>query len=82
MVLTATIGRGGLDVIYRALDRHREETDDRETCFSIKILSEDFKRHPKAFIAPQREASKSQSLAYPKYRDCIRFLSRRRYHFF
>jgi serine/threonine protein kinase len=64
-VLVKLLGRGGMGVVYRAIDKRKEEAHDTNPYVAIKILGEDFRRHPQAFIALQRETRKSQSLAHP-----------------
>ncbi|GLS24959.1 serine/threonine-protein kinase [Marinibactrum halimedae] len=64
-LLKTHLGSGGMGVVYRALDKRKQEAQDRNPYVAIKILGEEFKRHPKAFIALQREAGKSQTLAHP-----------------
>ena len=41
------------------------EAQDRQPYVAIKVLNNDFRAHPDAFIALQREASKSQGIAHP-----------------
>ncbi|MBV8805857.1 MAG: protein kinase [Sinobacteraceae bacterium] len=62
-VLVEELGRGGMGVVYKAYDRSRGDTSDRYV--AIKVLNEDFKRHPLAVRALQREARKAQKLAHP-----------------
>lgn len=64
-VLESVLGQGGMGIVYRALDRRKQEAQDREPYVAIKILSEEFRRHPNALVALQREARKAQSLAHP-----------------
>lgn len=64
-VLESVLGQGGMGIVYRALDRRKEEAQDREPYVAIKILSEEFRRHPNSLIALQREARKAQTLAHP-----------------
>ncbi len=64
-VLDKLLGSGGMGVVYRALDIRKQEAQDRDPYIAIKILGEEFKRYPQAFIALQREARKSQTLAHP-----------------
>jgi len=63
--LTEEIGRGGMGVVYKALDRRSADFKDRHRYVAIKVLNEEFKRHPLAVRALQREARKAQKLAHP-----------------
>lgn len=64
-VLTEVIGKGGMGFVYKARDLVKVQAQDKNPYVAIKILSEEFKQHQAAFIALQREASKSQRLAHP-----------------
>ena len=64
-VLEDLIGRGGMGTVYRARDLRKVEAQDRNPYVAIKVLNEDFKQHPGALQALQREARKSQKLAHP-----------------
>jgi hypothetical protein len=64
-VLDAVLGKGGMGVVFRALDRRKQEARDPSPRVALKVLNADFERHPQAFIALQREARKAQSLAHP-----------------
>ena len=64
-VLEDPLGKGGMGTVYRARDLRKEEAQDRNPHVAIKILNEDFKRHPRSLQALQREARKSQTLAHP-----------------
>jgi serine/threonine protein kinase len=64
-VLEDVIGYGGMSVVYRALDRRREEANDRQDHVAIKLLGGSFRDHPDAFVALQREARRAQTLAHP-----------------
>jgi serine/threonine protein kinase len=64
-VLVAELGRGGMGSVFKARDRLKEEARDRNPYVALKVLSEDFKRHPDSFIALQREAKRAQTLAHP-----------------
>ena len=64
-VLEELIGQGGMGKVFKARDLIKEEAQDRNPYVAIKILNEDFKRHPRALQALQREASKAQNLAHP-----------------
>ncbi|MGD8568693.1 MAG: bifunctional serine/threonine-protein kinase/formylglycine-generating enzyme family protein [Gammaproteobacteria bacterium] len=64
-VLDETLGVGGMGVVYKAIDKRKVEAKDRNPYLAVKILSDDFRQHPDAFMALQREARKSQSIAHP-----------------
>ena len=64
-VLEKIIGRGGMGTIFRARDLRKEEAQDRHPYVAVKVLNEDFRRHPEALISLQREARKAQTLAHP-----------------
>jgi serine/threonine protein kinase len=64
-VLEEIIGRGGMGTIYRARDVRKEEAQDRNPYVAVKVLNEDFRQHPEALKALQRESRKTQGLAHP-----------------
>ncbi len=64
-VLEEPIGKGGMGTVYKARDLRKEEAQDRNPYVAIKTLNEDFKRHPQALKALQREARKAQALGHP-----------------
>ncbi len=64
-VLEKVLGSGGMGVVYKAKDLLKVEAQDRDPYVAIKVLSEEFKSHPKAFISLQRESRKSQRIAHP-----------------
>ncbi len=63
--LEKVLGAGGMGVVYKARDLLKVEAQDREPYVAIKVLSDEFKTHPEAFIALQRESRKTQSIAHP-----------------
>lgn len=63
--LEKVLGVGGMGVVYKAKDRLKVEAKDRDPYVAIKVLSEEFKSHPEAFISLQRESRKSQRIAHP-----------------
>lgn len=64
-VLEKVLGVGGMGIVYKAKDRLKVEAQDRDPYVAIKVLSEEFKSHPQAFISLQRESRKSQRIAHP-----------------
>ncbi len=63
--LVEEIGYGGMGVVYTARDMRKEEAGDNDSLLAIKLLSEDFKKHPLALRMLQQESKKSQQLAHP-----------------
>ena len=63
--LEKLLGRGGMGEVYLAIDKRKVEAQDKNPYVAFKVLGENFKRHPQAFIALQREARKTQDLAHP-----------------
>lgn len=63
-VLDEKLGSGGMGTVYRAKDLRKVEARDRHPYVAIKVLNNDFREHPEAFIALQREAAKSQGLSH------------------
>ncbi len=63
--LEKILGVGGMGKVYKALDLLKAEAKDKHPHVAIKLLNDDFKAHPEAFIALQREASRQQKLAHP-----------------
>ncbi len=64
-ILEDVLGTGGMGVVYKAKDLLKVEAQDRDPYVAIKVLSEEFKAHPEAFISLQRESRKSQRIAHP-----------------
>ena len=63
--LEEVIGQGGMGAVYKAVDLLKVEARDRNPYMAVKLLVGDFKEHPEAFIALQRESAKAQRLAHP-----------------
>jgi hypothetical protein len=64
-ILEDELGRGGMGIVFKARDLRKEEAQDRNPYVAIKVLNEEFKRHPESLKALQREARKAQNLAHP-----------------
>jgi serine/threonine protein kinase len=64
-ILEEVLGSGGMGVVYKAKDMRRVENHDNEPYVAIKLLNEEFKRHPEAVTALQRESKKTQTIAHP-----------------
>lgn len=64
-ILEDVLGSGGMGIVYKAKDLLKVEAKDRDPYVAIKVLNDEFKSHPEAFIALQREARKSQRIAHP-----------------
>ncbi|MEE8634266.1 MAG: serine/threonine-protein kinase, partial [Methyloceanibacter sp.] len=54
-----------MGAVWKGKDKLKEEARDRNPYVAIKLLQGDFKEHPEAFIALQRETAKQQRLAHP-----------------
>ena len=63
--LDTLLGVGGMGTVYKALDRRKIEAGDSKPYVAIKLLNDDFRNHPDAFISLQSEARKCQTLAHP-----------------
>jgi predicted Ser/Thr protein kinase len=63
--LKALVGRGGMGMVWSALDHRKLEARDPNPDVAVKVLNSSFQQHADAFVALQREASKAQSLAHP-----------------
>lgn len=64
-VLEELLASGGMGSIYKARDLRKEEAKDRNSYVAIKVLGDEFRHHPMAFVALQRESRRIQSLAHP-----------------
>jgi hypothetical protein len=64
-VLEEVIGRGGVGTIYRALDRNRAGLPHEQQYIALKVLRDEYARHPEALRALRREFLQAQSLSHP-----------------
>ncbi|MFQ5660579.1 MAG: protein kinase [Gammaproteobacteria bacterium] len=63
--LLDVLGVGGMGKVFKGIDLLKQEARDKNPYCAIKLLNEDFKSHPEAFISLQRESSRQQKLAHP-----------------
>jgi serine/threonine protein kinase len=63
--LVEELGHGGMGYVFKARDRWAEEAEDKNPFVAIKVLSEEFRRHPDADKALQWEAKRAHTLAHP-----------------
>src|SRR4029077_10317224 len=63
-VLEEELGRGGMGIVFKARDVRKEEAQDRNPYVALKLLNDEFRRHPESLKALQRESRKAQHLAH------------------
>jgi serine/threonine protein kinase len=64
-VLEHNVGAGGMGTVFKARDIRKEEAQDRNPYVAIKFLNDEFRQHPEALKALQRETRRAQTLAHP-----------------
>ena len=64
-LLEDVLGHGGMGTVYKAKDLRKVEAEDPNPYIAIKVLNQDFKDHPDAFVTLQQETAKSHTLAHP-----------------
>lgn len=63
-LLERELGRGGMGVVFLARDERKVEAHDRDPYVAVKVLNDEFRRHPDSLVALQRESRRSQKLAH------------------
>ncbi len=63
--LEEQIGKGGMGVVWKAVDLIQVAGDSRDVYVAIKFLNKDFKQHPNALKALVREFAKYKRLIHP-----------------
>jgi hypothetical protein len=63
-LLEDVLGHGGMGTVYKTKDLRKVEAEDPNPYIATKILNQDFKDHPDAFVTLQQETAKSQTLAH------------------
>jgi len=71
--LLSKLGEGGMGAVWKGKDLLKEEAKDRNPFVAIKLLQKNFKEHPDAFVALQRETAKQQRLAHPNVATVFSF---------
>lgn len=71
--LITKLGEGGMGAVWKGKDLLKEEAKDRNPFVAIKLLQKNFKEHPDAFVALQRETAKQQRLAHPNVATVFSF---------
>jgi predicted Ser/Thr protein kinase len=64
-VLDRLLGRGGMGEVFAAVDRRKLEALERHPYVAVKVLNDEFRRHPDALRALESEARRAQELAHP-----------------
>lgn len=64
-LLEDVLGHGGMGTVYKTKDLRKVEAEDPHPYIATKVLNQDFKDHPDAFVTLQQETAKSQTLAHP-----------------
>jgi non-specific serine/threonine protein kinase len=63
-LLERELGHGGMGVVFLAKDERKVEARDRDPYVAVKVLNDEFRRHPDSLISLQRESRRSQQLAH------------------
>jgi non-specific serine/threonine protein kinase len=62
--LEKEVGRGGMGIVFKARDERKVEAQDKNPWVAVKVLNAEFRKHPQALVALQRESRKAQQLTH------------------
>jgi non-specific serine/threonine protein kinase len=62
--LEKEVGRGGMGIVFKAKDERKVEAQDKNPWVAVKVLNPEFRKHPQALVALQRESRKAQQLTH------------------
>jgi len=64
-ILVDDLGEGGMGMVFKALDKRKQEAEDNDPFVAIKVLRPEMSADQKLFVALQRETKRAQQLSHP-----------------